>query len=158
MVDNPLLEGLRAAGVSITVPRTAICEWLAAQHTHPTAAEIHAALQPQVGPMSLATVYNTLALLERLGLIVPLTVTSDGHKRYDVNTEQHANLVCEPDGEVLDVYDPALLAEVRRVAVAHGIDPDRVRLVMVGVRAGEADRKSNTDSDSGTDSDTDSGS
>lgn len=134
MEGNPLLAGLRAAGVSITVPRTAICEWLVEQNAHPTAAEIHAALQPAVGPLSLATVYNTLALLERLGLVVPIGMAHDGHKHYDINTEQHINLVLGSDGGVLDVYDEALLAEVRRVAAQHGIDPEHVRLVMFGAR------------------------
>lgn len=133
MTDNPLVQRLRQVGVNITGPRVAICTWLYTHPgEHPTAAELFAALADARPPLSLATVYNTLRLLEDLGLVHVVGTTSNGHKRYDVNLEPHVNLVSRTDGEVIDIHDPALLAEARRVIRAHGMDPNHFNLVLFG--------------------------
>ena len=67
--DNPLIDGLRASGAKITAQRIAICNWLLNTNTHPTANAVYEAIRDDFPTMSLATVYNTLSLLEGLGLL-----------------------------------------------------------------------------------------
>lgn len=135
-MDNPLLKGLHDAGISLTGQRRAICEWLDRCDTHPTAADIYDALRPVFSPLSLATVYNTLSLLEKHGLIYAVDTTPAGHTRYEVVSKPHINLTRRGAGEIIDVDDAALLAEARRVAVQHGFDPDRVSVILVVADSG----------------------
>ena len=114
MQNNPLIQGLRSSGATITAQRIAICQWLYDTHTHPTAADVYAALQEPFPTMSLATVYNTLSLLEELGIIYQVGLSPDGTKRYDVNARRHINFVCQNCGKITDVYDDDLLNSVNR--------------------------------------------
>lgn len=112
MQSNPLILGLQSSEATLTAQRIAICQWLYENHVHPTAADIHAALHDTFPTMSLATVYNTLSLLEEQGLIYRVGLNAEGTKRYDVSARRHINLVCRNCGRVMDVYNDELLDTV----------------------------------------------
>jgi Fur family peroxide stress response transcriptional regulator len=128
MEDNPLILRLQSSGATITAQRIAICKWLYENHAHPTAADVHAALHNTFPTMSLATVYNTLGLLETLGLVYQVGLSAEGIKRYDVNTRRHINLVCQNCGKILDAYDDELLDKVTQAMQSLGF---RAREVVV---------------------------
>lgn len=91
---------LRAHGHAWTGPRRAIVQYLCGTRSHPTA---HDVLRAVGGPASSrATVYNTLALLDELGL-VRTVVMRPGEVRYDANVEPHHHLHCTACGAVEDV-------------------------------------------------------
>jgi Fe2+ or Zn2+ uptake regulation protein len=94
---------LREAGCRITRQRTAIIELLVGRTDHPSARQIHRALQGRAPGPSLATVYNTLGTLVGLGLIHEMEFGSHDN-RYDPNTAPHINLVCTACGRI-DDYD-----------------------------------------------------
>lgn len=95
-------RALGRAGVRMTPQREAILQYLARARTHPTAAEVYEAVR-QISPhVSRATVYNTLNLMARLGLIVELR-RKDGAVRYETNLTPHVNLICVRCGRVLDL-------------------------------------------------------
>lgn len=52
--------------------------------------------------VTMATVYSTLALLERAAIVRELPFQRQS--RYDANLEPHANLVCIGCGSVLDTH------------------------------------------------------
>jgi Fur family peroxide stress response transcriptional regulator len=126
MQNNPLIQGLQSSGATITAQRIAICKWLYENHMHPTVADVHTALHDTFPTMSLATVYNTLSLLETLGLIYQVGLSPEGTKRYDVNTKRHINLVCQNCGKILDVYDDELLNKVAQTMKALGFQAQEV--------------------------------
>jgi Fur family transcriptional regulator, peroxide stress response regulator len=101
-IHHNILKGLQASGVKVTVQRKAICEWLDANDTHPSASAVFDALGATTPGLSLATVYNTLALLLELDLIHEVTHQPDGSVRYDSNTIPHLNLVCTACGNIVD--------------------------------------------------------
>lgn len=76
--------------------------------------------------MSLATVYNTLNLLEELGLVYQVELSAEGKKRYDVNTRRHINLVCRNCGKIVDVYDDELLEKAHRAMASFGFNAQDV--------------------------------
>jgi Fur family transcriptional regulator, peroxide stress response regulator len=102
--DNPLIDGLRASGAKITAQRIAICNWLLNTNTHPTATAVYEAIRDDFPTMSLATVYNTLSLLEGLGLLHQVARADDGSVRYDQATTPHINLVCTRCGQITDLH------------------------------------------------------
>jgi Fur family peroxide stress response transcriptional regulator len=131
---NPLVRGLQRSGAKITAQRLAICEWLYESDLHPTAHDVHDALHEAFPTMSLATVYNTLSLLERLDLIHEVGRAEDGSVRYDPDTRQHINLVCRRCGRIIDL--PLVdLAEIEHLTQAHGFQMDDISLVVHGTCA-----------------------
>jgi Fur family peroxide stress response transcriptional regulator len=60
-----------------------------------------------VPTVSLDTVYRTLALLEKRGLISKVDALS-GRARYDANTDRHHHFICIECGLVQDLHDKAL--------------------------------------------------
>jgi Fur family transcriptional regulator, peroxide stress response regulator len=101
-LHHNILTGLRASGAKVTAQRKAICKWLDGNETHPSASAVFDSLRETTPGLSLATVYNTLALLVRLDLIHEVTHLPDGSVRYDSNTSPHLNLVCTTCGAIVD--------------------------------------------------------
>jgi Fur family peroxide stress response transcriptional regulator len=93
---------LREHGHAWTAPRRAISHFLCSSTAHPTAADVLAAVGGGHAASSRATVYNTLTLLEELGLIRTVLM-SPGEIRYDANVARHHHLVCTECGSVEDV-------------------------------------------------------
>jgi Fur family peroxide stress response transcriptional regulator len=87
----------------LTPQRAAICDLLAASREHPTAAEIYRQLKPRFASLSLATVYNTLEALVRLGAINTLGHVGDGAVHYDADLEPHVNLACISCSRIIDL-------------------------------------------------------
>ncbi|BCJ88461.1 peroxide-responsive transcriptional repressor PerR [Effusibacillus dendaii] len=98
---------LRSNGVRLTPQRQLILRYLKETHHHPTAEQVHQEVSKALGGISLATVYNTLHTLTKLGVIRELAY-GDGSSRYDGNDTEHAHLVCESCGAVMDVEAPHL--------------------------------------------------
>ncbi len=100
---------LTTHGVRMTPQREAILRYLAQARSHPTAAEVYQAVKATYPHVSRATVYNTLNLMSRLGLIVELR-RQEGAVRYETNLAPHANLICLRCGQVVDVDMPLHLS------------------------------------------------
>lgn len=96
-----LEQRLRQCGGALTSQRRAILSFLEGNLDHPSAAEVFDAVQDQV-QASRATVYNTLASLEHLGLLSCLR-GADGTLRYDPNVTPHHHLCCTSCGRLEDV-------------------------------------------------------
>ncbi len=87
----------------MTPQRQAILRYLASVRTHPTAQEVYEAVRMQYPHIARATVYNTLNLLARLGLILELR-REGGAVRYETDTTPHVNLICLKCGKVVDAH------------------------------------------------------
>lgn len=71
---DQVVEILRSNGVKMTPQRLAIIDYLERHRVHPSAEDIYQALLPQYSMLSLATVYNTLELLQNLQVVIKLTI------------------------------------------------------------------------------------
>ena len=100
------LERLAQAGCRPTPQRRAVLEALA-QSDHPTAEELYRSLRGK--KVGLATVYRTLRLLGRLGLVRQVRVR-DGRVRYELVGESHCHFVCLACGRVFDADSPEVRA------------------------------------------------
>lgn len=96
-----LENALRQAGYRITRPRQAILSYLAAAESHPGAWEIYQEVRKSHPGLSLATVYNTLSVLARSGLVKMLEF--EQQSRWETNLTPHINLICLKCGKISDL-------------------------------------------------------
>ena len=101
----------RTAGVKLTHQRLEIFRELAATKEHPDVDAIFRAVQRRVPTVSVDTVYRTLWMLHKLGLVTTLGPQRDG-VRFDANLEQHHHYVCVRCGLVRD-FESAHLNALR---------------------------------------------
>jgi len=126
-----LLAQLEAGGRRATPQRAAVCAALLAHGGHPTVAEIWLRVQTAHPSISQATVYNSIAALEALGLIRRLDIAGDGHTHYDMDIAPHVNAFCRRCGRVADVHTDTLEALLGLVAARSGYDLDPSEGVIV---------------------------
>lgn len=93
---------LRNESVRLTPQRLMIAEVLIGSRDHPTVEKIHEIVLSRYPSISLATVYNTVTLLSRYGLVSILHGGKDG-LRLDPETTPHAHAHCMHCGDVCDV-------------------------------------------------------
>lgn len=99
------LGTLRDNGVRITPQRQIILKYLINHHNHPSVETIYSALKQEFSNLSIATIYNSLQLFERLGIIIALPA-EDGGIRYDFFGSPHFHAICENCGAIADVKFP----------------------------------------------------
>jgi Fe2+ or Zn2+ uptake regulation protein len=93
----------RRHGLRCTKQRQVIYAALTATKAHPTAEELLGMVRTGEPGLSLATVYNTLEALTKVGLARRLPSHSgNGPCRYDADVRQHIHITTT-DGRVLDV-------------------------------------------------------
>jgi Fe2+ or Zn2+ uptake regulation protein len=101
---------LRERGCAMTPQRRAVLRFLDGNLDHPSAGQIFAAVTADFPITSRATVYNTLSLLEEVGLVRAVR-DAEGDVRYDPNTEPHHHLHCSCCGRIEDI--PLDAVEIR---------------------------------------------
>jgi Fur family peroxide stress response transcriptional regulator len=114
--------------------RDRIRSWIQGTDTHPTAAEIHEALLPELSALSLGTVYRNLEVLIATGEVDEVP-NSLGATRYDGNVEPHHHFNCERCGRILDVDIPVPRGLTRRLVRERGLRSSRVRISFFGLCA-----------------------
>lgn len=103
-------EKLKSVGVSVTQPRVEILDFLMTHHIHPTVDTIYNELLKTDPGLSRTTVYNTVQLLTRHGLLTSLNI-DDTHVNLDGNTTPHAHLLCRVCGKIVDLPLTGISAE-----------------------------------------------
>jgi len=100
-------EILRKKKIKVTPQRMAVYSILKNTKHHPNVEMIYQTLKPNYPAMSLATVYKTVDVLKRVGLIQELNV-GEGGLRYDATTSPHSHIYCEKCGRVEDINEMSL--------------------------------------------------
>jgi Fur family ferric uptake transcriptional regulator len=130
----PLAERLRAHGLRLTAQRQRVLEAVGALE-HATPEAIGARLREEAGPAGAApdtsTVYRTLEVLERLGLVWH-THLGRGAPVYHAAEHPHLHVVCSSCGEIASA-DPDLLAgAAERLATELGFTVDVGHVALSG--------------------------
>jgi len=113
-IEERMTEGLREKGHRLTPQRLEIIRMLSRDISHPGATEILKRIRKSLPNVSMSTVYYTLDMLKREGLIREIEFY-DRDNRYDVNVKNHINLVCLKCGTIEDFLTeiPISYAQVR---------------------------------------------
>ncbi len=101
MNDQQLITLLHAKGFKVTPQRLAICRIMLSNKEHPTAEQIYEQIKKQYPTISLATVYQTLHMLTKIGLVQEIGI-SNGVSIYDPNNLPHINIICVNCGKIYD--------------------------------------------------------
>jgi len=107
----------RERGTPVTQQRLAVYRALLQSQEHPDADAIFRALRPSHPTLSLATVYNTVELLEAQGFVREVGAPGPS-RRFDANRSPHHHLLCTRCGRLVDVE----LDAPAQFALPEGID------------------------------------
>jgi Fur family iron response transcriptional regulator len=105
---SEIQAALRAAGVSPTAQRIAICRFVLCEADHPTAEKVKEWVDQNFPKMSMATVYNTLGILVKAGLLKEIHLPHLESVIYDNNISKHYHFVDEKSGAILDIDESQL--------------------------------------------------
>jgi Fur family peroxide stress response transcriptional regulator len=100
-IERTLISSLRDKGYKLTPPRREIIRLLTRTKSHPGAMEILRKVRKTVPRISMSTVYYTLDMMKKEGLIRELEYY-DMENRYESNVSDHINLVCTKCGKITD--------------------------------------------------------
>lgn len=131
-----LLNQVEARGVRLTAQRRALIETIQEATTHLDAASLLKQAQELDPKINRATVYRTLELLKKLGMIDELDLMHlNGEKHYyEVKTqEDHLHLACFECGRILEFATPAFERLKQEIAAANQFDIQVVRLEVGGL-------------------------
>jgi Fe2+ or Zn2+ uptake regulation protein len=133
-LDQELAAALRARDQRVTSQRIVIHRALREADRHVTAEEVLASVSGQLPNVSLPTVYATLDLFQRLGIVRRVSA-GDGAVLYDPRAEPHHHLVCRNCGGVEDLEHELDLGPALRAAGRAGFAADDAELVVSGLCA-----------------------
>jgi Fur family transcriptional regulator, ferric uptake regulator len=131
-----LLHELEAKGVRLTAQRRALVETIQRADSHLDAAALLARARERDPNIDRATVYRTLELLKRLGLIDELDLMHlDGEKHYyEVKTQKdHLHLACFQCGKIEEFDSPTFQRLKREIAAENGFQIQVMRLEVGGL-------------------------
>lgn len=125
---------LRDHGLPVTGQRLAIAEVLLQSERHLSADDVATELSRRQSGIGLATVYRTIELLVKSGLLVERDF-GEGFRRYEPARDipHHEHLLCTVCGKVHECRDERLERMTTLVAEANGFARQRHRLVIYGV-------------------------
>ncbi len=125
---------LREHGLPVTAPRLAVADVVLGSDRHLSVDEIGRALDARGAAPGTATIYRTLELLVRSGLVVERDF-GEGFRRYEParGIPQHEHLLCTTCGTVIEFRDERLERMTTLIAEGHRFARQRHRLVIYGV-------------------------
>jgi Fur family peroxide stress response transcriptional regulator len=94
-------------GISPTIQRLLIMDYLLTHRTHPTVHEIYTYLLPQIPTLSKTTVHNTLKLFVERKIVRHIDI-DERNARFDGEIEAHAHFRCKKCGCILDIPLPEI--------------------------------------------------
>ena len=127
-------DWLRACNLPVTGQRLRVAEILFGTHRHVSADEIRERLRAEGQPVGKATVYRTLDLLARAGLVREHDF-GERLRRYEPRPTRprHEHLVCTRCGKVIE-FESADVARIEEdVAVLHRFRPTHHRMEIYGL-------------------------
>lgn len=123
-----MLDALRVAGVRVTSQRTILLGLLAEAQDHPDAAELHRRAQDADGAISLATVYRTLAVLQRAGVIQRHSFDGDSARFEPADEHHHDHIVDLDTGGIVEFQSDKIERLQQEIAAELGFEVVHHRL------------------------------
>ena len=106
LTEKKIVSILKQHGYKLTPQRRAVLGIIALSHEHLTPTNIYKRVKQEHPGIGLVTVYRTLEILTRLGLICEVH-TGDNRRSYLMRrpSEHHHHLICADCGTVIDFTD-----------------------------------------------------
>lgn len=124
-------EALRREGKRMTAQRSLLLRIIAESEEHLDAEEIHRRAREHGARLSLSTVYRTLSVLGKMGLLRELHFDEE-HHHYERTLGEHYHLYCLECGQIREYWPPDGGKRLRQVAEECGFDLVSARLELHG--------------------------
>jgi len=129
-------EILSDQGLKLTREREALVREIFSTHYHFEADELLFRLKDKGVKISRATIYRTLDLLVKAGLVRRVHLGEDHYHYESVESgSHHDHLICTTCGSVIEFHDPALEARQGEICLSHGFEPTYHNLQILGLCA-----------------------
>ena len=138
-IELKLIESLRKKGYKLTPQRLQIIKLLSHDRSHPGAMDILEKVRQKAPKISMSTVYYTLDMLKKEGLIRELEFY-ERDNRYDVNLLNHVNLICRRCGKIEDFTEVVPFSS-EMIEAKTGFRPVGMRFEYYGYCKGCRDKK-----------------
>jgi Fe2+ or Zn2+ uptake regulation protein len=129
-IKRKLRASLKEKGYKLTSQRLEIINILSKETTHPGAMDILKRVRKKAPQISMSTVYYTLDILKKEGLIREIAFY-DKDNRYDVNISNHLNLICTKCGKIEDFMEE-LPVSSQAIEKKTGFQPFQMRFEYYG--------------------------
>jgi len=124
---------LRSRGLRVTAGRVAAIAYLGS-HPHSSAAEIHAALAPELSSLSSQSVHNIVQDLSDCGILSRVDLPDSGSARYEVERlDNHHHIQCVVCRRIEDVECTKGLAPCLTPSDTHGMRIIEAALTFRGI-------------------------
>lgn len=132
MTHEDLAASLRAHGIRPSAQRMAVAQYVLSTEEHPVAEQVFKRVRARFPMLSRATVYNTLNLFVRQGVLRSLTL-DEGKVVYDPCLEPHHHFIDETSGRIHDIpWDAVRVENLREMP---GVEVHEYMVVMRGRRS-----------------------
>ena len=132
MRHDEIIALLLRHGIQPSAQRVAVADYVLFTDEHPSADRVFSTVRKTLPVLSRATVYNTLNLFVKEGLLREL-VLSEGNVVFDPKLERHHHFVDDVSGRIYDVPWEAL--EVKKISALEDYDVDEYQVVLRGRRS-----------------------
>ena len=125
-----IISKLSEQGYRLTPQRVMILSAIEDSNDHISAEEIYAQIVAKYPQVNISTVYRTLELLKRLGLVTETDLGGGRVRYHSAEKGHHHHLVCRECGAIIDIDDSTLaslkdtllrdykfIADLRHVAI-----------------------------------------
>lgn len=112
MSTGSIVNRLSEAGHRLTPQRLMVVSAIENSNDHISAEEIYAQVAAKFPNVNISTVYRTLELLERLGLVTKTDLGGGRVRYHPAEKGRHHHLICERCGAVIDL-DESVLAPLK---------------------------------------------
>ena len=124
---------LRRHGYKFTPQRWAVIQIIASSQDHLTPAAIYEKVHQEHPNIGLVTIYRTLDILTKLGLICELHAGGSCHSYTTAASEHHHHLICSHCGKVVDFSGYDLSELEQRLSRETGFDIEDHLLEFTGL-------------------------
>jgi len=128
---DELITLLLGHGIQPSAQRVAVADYVLFTDEHPSADRVFSRVKKALPVLSRATVYNTLNLFVKKGLLREL-VLSEGKVVFDPKLERHHHFVEDATGRIYDVPWDAL--DVKKLSSLEDYEVDEYQVVLRGRR------------------------
>ena len=132
LTNRRIITALRRHGYKLTPQRRAVIGSIAASPDHLTPAAIYEKVHQERSDIGLATVYRTLEILAKLGLICELHAGGSCRSYTTGAPEHHHHLICSKCGEVVDFTGHDLSPLEKRLSRETGFEIEDHLLEFIG--------------------------
>ena len=138
---SSIVGRLGERGYRLTPQRLMILSAIESSEDHISAEEIYAQVAAKYPHVNISTVYRTLELLKRLGMVYEIDL-GEGRIRYHAEESgHHHHLVCQNCNKVIDI-DEAFLSSLRDTLLRDYNFQAELRHVAIFGRCGDCRKKS----------------